>query len=71
MYHTSLMEGIEVDFVVFVFLMQCSCQPKFHVCDYKVLTYLLVCLVQVRLGTEVLRTPSSTQPRFELTTSRL
>ena len=29
-----------------------------------------VCLVQVRLGTEVLRTPSSTQPGFELTTSR-
>ena len=24
-----------------VFLMQCSCQPKFHVCDNKVLTYLL------------------------------
>ena len=24
-----------------VFLMQCSCQPKFHVRDNKVLTYLL------------------------------
>ena len=25
-----------------VFLMQCSCQPKFHVRDNKVLTYLLI-----------------------------
>ena len=29
-----------------VFLMQCSCQPKFHVRDNKVLTYLLTYLLK-------------------------
>ena len=39
----------------------------------KQLSYLserILCLVQIRLGTEVLRTPSPTRPGFELTTSR-
>ena len=36
-----------------VFLMQCSCQPKFHVRDNKVLTYLLT-LIQVRVFTMLL-----------------
>ena len=31
---------------------------------------LILCLVQVRLGTEVLRAPSLTRPGFELMTSR-
>ena len=35
-----------------VFLMQCSCQPKFHVRDNKVLTYLLTyLLLETKIGT--------------------
>ena len=41
-----------------------------YVCSGDLQTKKKLCLVQVRLGTEVLRTPSSTQPVFELMTSR-
>ena len=49
-------------------------KPWYNVCRWKSVTTILVlaiqCLVQVRLRTEVLRTPSSTRAGFELMISR-